>query len=210
MGNRWGVGSVQPRMTLAHAEPRFRFHDPETPLAYERLLRAAPRTGRCPVWLGEGAVERVGAWVPVVVPPLDPLGVLQEWGPVERLAAGPAPLRDELVAEAVAWAEHDARRVRLVVGEGRGPAELVATLGWSGAAGVRDLAGLATVLRSWEKRFGAAVVELGADRMTLTVAAPPGSSYEAGRVAVEHAAVCPGLDVDGYRLGDARVWRLRW
>jgi hypothetical protein len=75
---------------------------------------------------------------------------------------------------------------------------------------VRDLAGLATVLRSWEKRFGAAVVELGADRMTLTVAAPPGSSYEAGRVAVEHAAVCPGLDVDGYRLGDARVWRLRW
>ncbi|WP_181784924.1 DUF4253 domain-containing protein, partial [Pseudonocardia pini] len=74
---------------------------------------------------------------------------------------------------------------------------------------------LATVLRSWEERFGAVVTELAADRLTLTVATPPWTMPEAERVAAEHVAVCPDLaarSLRGYaaRLCGARVWRLRW
>ncbi|GAA4552954.1 DUF4253 domain-containing protein [Pseudonocardia xishanensis] len=198
-------------MTVSLA-PAFRFHDPENALAYERLLRAAPRTGRCGVWLAEGALE--GSGPPVPVPPLDPLAVLEEWWPgpglFPGLAPGRPPRREEVVDEAVAWAENDAGRARLVVGVGRRPADLLATLGWAGAR--RDLAGLVTVLRNWESRFGALVVRIGVGDLVLTVAAPPRTAADADRVAAEHVALLPGLDRRGYaaRLSGARVWRLRW
>jgi hypothetical protein len=194
-------------MTLTLA-PTFRFHDPANPLAYERLLRAAPRTGRCPVWLTPSACERADGWVAVSVPPFDPLAVLEEgWpgpGPFPGLAARRGPDREGVVGEAVAWAENEVWCSRLVVGAGRCPAELVASLGWDGAG--RDLSGLVTVLRSWEMRFGAVVVELGADELVLAVAAPPQTSAEAVRVEAEHRA----LGVVRVPLCGARVWRLRW
>jgi hypothetical protein len=173
-------------MTLTLA-PTFRFHDPANPLAYERLLRSAPRTGRCPVWVTPSAVERAEGWVPVPVP----------WH-----ASVPHP--EEVVGEAVAWAENEVWCSRLVVGVGRCPAELVAGLGWDGAAG--DLSGLVTTLLSWEERFGAIVVELGAGELVLTVAAPPQTAADAARVAAEHRAVA----VAPAPLCGERVWRLRW
>lgn len=191
-------------------EPTFRFHDPENPLAYERLLHSAASTGRCAVWLG--ALD--GRWEPAPVPPLDPLAVLEEWWPgpgmFPGLAPGRMPRREEVIDEAVAWAENDAGTARLVVGAGRGPAELLATLGWRGST--RDLAGLVTVLRSWEARFGAVVTRIGTDDLVFTVAAPPRTTAEAERIAAEHLALQPALDTRGYpgRLCGARVWRLRW
>ncbi len=71
-------------------------------------------------------------------------------------------------------------------------ADVLAALGWSGAANhVSRTAGLAAMLRSWEDRFGARVLRLGPDRLDVSVSAPPHDPLHAAAVAAEHWTFCP-------------------
>ncbi|MFI8457117.1 DUF4253 domain-containing protein [Kitasatospora sp. NPDC085464] len=69
-------------------------------------------------------------------------------------------------------------------------AEALAACGWT-AAGNHDPGELAAVLRSWERRFGARVVEVGPDGLRLSATAQPDDLDEALPIAAEHLAFCP-------------------
>ncbi|MBA2719549.1 MAG: DUF4253 domain-containing protein [Chloroflexi bacterium] len=72
------------------------------------------------------------------------------------------------------------------------PADVPGAIWWQGPANY-DLhpADQTTILRSWEDRFDAYLVGLGADTMELAVARPPLGRASAVRIAAEHMAFCP-------------------
>jgi hypothetical protein len=72
------------------------------------------------------------------------------------------------------------------------PADVITALGWLGAVNLhQDPAPLSAVLRSWEDRWIARVVEVGADTLALTVGNPPTDDKTALALAAEHFAFCP-------------------
>jgi hypothetical protein len=72
------------------------------------------------------------------------------------------------------------------------PADAPATLGWMGPVNhCGDMGLLSAALRSWEDRFGAVLVGLGFDTMTLAVSRPPRDEKSALAIAAEHFAMCP-------------------
>jgi hypothetical protein len=78
------------------------------------------------------------------------------------------------------------------------PADVLPLLGWSGAANSMDTAlPIAAVLRSWEERFGAQLLEVGFAEIRLLVERPPRSYGAAQRLAAEQFAFC-----DECSLGD--------
>ncbi|MFJ8475617.1 DUF4253 domain-containing protein [Kitasatospora sp. NPDC094011] len=83
-----------------------------------------------------------------------------------------------------------------------GGAEALAACGWNGTNGHGDSGAIAAVVRDWQRRFGARVVEVGADTLELSVAAPQASRSQALRVAAEHAAFCPD---NVFQRGDGGV-----
>jgi len=71
------------------------------------------------------------------------------------------------------------------------PADVLVGIGWQGAANYhRTAAPLTVVLRSWEDRFGAAVMHVGFDTIDLLVERPALSRQAALAVAAEHFAFC--------------------
>ncbi|MGH9224746.1 MAG: DUF4253 domain-containing protein [Acidimicrobiales bacterium] len=73
----------------------------------------------------------------------------------------------------------------------RRPADAVATLGWLGPINhFEDMGMLAAVLRSWEDRYGAVVVGIGFDTLTVAVRRPPSDDQTATALAAEHLAAC--------------------
>jgi hypothetical protein len=109
------------------------------------------------------------------------------------------------------------RRIGLIAA--RRPADAVTALGWTGAVNVhQDPATMSAVLRSWEDRFAARVVEIGFDTLALTVGIPPHDRQSALVVAAEHFAFCPDNvwqgsgTIGSYAEGLAgnRVWRFWW
>lgn len=99
------------------------------------------------------------------------------------------------------------------------PADVPAGLGWNGMLNqTPDVGALSAVLRSWEDRFGAVLVALGFDSLTLSVAAPPTTPARALALAAEHRAFCldnfplqPGdLRAFSVSLLRARSWRFWW
>ncbi|MFJ6442923.1 DUF4253 domain-containing protein [Streptomyces sp. NPDC091649] len=100
-------------------------------------------------------------------------------------------------------------------------ADIPAAIGWTGSLNHVDDPGiLSAVLRSWEERFGTRLVALTADRIVLSVAAPPTTAEQAEAVAVEHAAFCPdGLarsrhgaldDYAAHEILGRRTWVHHW
>ncbi|MBX7083224.1 MAG: DUF4253 domain-containing protein [Nannocystaceae bacterium] len=105
-----------------------------------------------------------------------------------------------------------------VVGVTR-PADVVAALGWQGPVNhYGDMGALAAVLRSWEDRFGATVIGIGFDTLTLAVTRPPRSLDHAHRIAAEHMAVCMDciyqgsgtIDEHAHSLVGATTWSFWW
>ncbi|NNG20033.1 DUF4253 domain-containing protein [Naumannella sp. ID2617S] len=100
------------------------------------------------------------------------------------------------------------------------PADVPAALGWTGAEAYEYLgASVSAVLRSWEDRFGAVLVGLGADRLRLSVARPPRFEEQALRLAGEHYGLAPDVidqtddgDLEAYadHLIDRRDWDFWW
>jgi hypothetical protein len=94
---------------------------------------------------------------------------------------------------------------RLGLVEAARPADVPARLGRPG---------LSAVLRSWEDRFGATLVLLGAREMMLSVSAPPTELHQALIVGHEHRAFCPRLPGTLPQLSRGLVrlrrWHFRW
>jgi hypothetical protein len=99
------------------------------------------------------------------------------------------------------------------------PADVPALLGWTGMINTTDeVAAISAVLRSWEERFGAALISLGFDSLELSVVAPPKTRERSLLVAAEHRAFClenftdqPG-SIREYAAGitGRRLWRFWW
>jgi len=94
--------------------------------------------------------------------------------------------------------------MRIGVVAAQRPADIITTLGWPGAVNYRDdTAPLSAVLRSWEDRFGASVVEVGFDTLLLVVERPPQTLDHALAVAAEHYAFCCDIIMQGVGSLDA-------
>jgi Domain of unknown function (DUF4253) len=81
------------------------------------------------------------------------------------------------------------------------PADVLPLLGWAGAGNYMDSAlPIAAVLRSWEERFGARLVEVGFAEIRLLVQRPPRSYEAAQRLAAEQFAFCDECSL-GHEVG---------
>jgi len=105
------------------------------------------------------------------------------------------------------------------------PADIPAAVGWSvfgwdfaGGPRARALE-IGAVLRSWEKRFGARLLQIGSDAiLRVLVERPPRTLEHALRVAAEHLAFADecnqraGYSVSelGAELVDAPIWTFWW
>jgi hypothetical protein len=67
-------------------------------------------------------------------------------------------------------------------------ADILPRIGWAGAANNRTASELAVVLRSWEDRFGARLLEVGLQDIRLLVSRPPQTLEAAQQIAAEHFA----------------------
>jgi Domain of unknown function (DUF4253) len=99
------------------------------------------------------------------------------------------------------------------------PADVVAQLGWLGPTNHGLLgADLTAVLRSWEDRFGAVVVALGFDTLSVMLCRGPADRGEALGVAAEFFAACPDTVWQGVEsiealasaLLAAPAWQFWW
>jgi Domain of unknown function (DUF4253) len=100
----------------------------------------------------------------------------------------------------------------------RRPADVLPTVGWRTADRFPTSLPIAAVLRSWEARFGARLLDVGPGaQIRLLVERPPRSAEAAQRVAAEHLAFCgeragQGRDITAIAasLVDAPVWTCWW
>lgn len=109
-------------------------------------------------------------------------------------SAAAVPLTEDEVEAALG--SLPAARIGLVPA-GR-PADVLPLLGWSGAGNYMENAlPIAAVLRSWEERFSARLLEVGFAEIRLLVRRPPRGYEAAQRLAAEQFAFC-----DECSLGD--------
>jgi hypothetical protein len=153
------------------------------------------------------------------------LADMQPFGVTWPGASVRPPMVEDPGSAADSFAEsllHRKRRLRLGLVAAARAADVIAVLGWTGAANYRlDNSEIAAVLRDWEDRFGAQVVSFGGiASLDLSVAAPPQSISDARRVAAEHLAFCPdnltgsltdtSLQAYAERLIGVRSWSFWW
>jgi hypothetical protein len=108
--------------------------------------------------------------------------------PVRELTADP----DAMALQYATYLLSQGRPLRLgLAAAGRG-ADALAAVGWTGPLNhENDTGKIASIVRSWEDRFGARVVGVGFDTLYMSVAAPPATLDEALPIAAEHFAFCP-------------------
>jgi hypothetical protein len=145
--------------------------------------------------------------------------ILAVSAPFGRIFPGPAPAMQSVASKSAlddVLAELNGRLGLVSVTR---PADAVARLGWQGPINhFSDMGLLSAVLRSWEDRFGAYVVGVGFDTLTLGVERPPTSHAQAIAVAAEHFAACSDsiyqgagtLDEYAAELIDAEGWTFWW
>lgn len=201
--------------------------EPAGPDLWVRLHRAHPRSGLWPVFAdpldGNSRIPWAAGEVrPQPVADIDGLeagevmaGLWGEWvedgegqsdfrelEPFGRGWPGLAPAADggqdpEAFADQYVRG-HDDGTSRIMLVPAARSADVVTAVGWQGPLNhTEDMARLSSVLRSWEARFGARVIQLGFDTLHLAVAAPPAEVGHAQRVAAEHFAFCPDNIVQG-------------
>ncbi|WP_116245793.1 DUF4253 domain-containing protein [Nocardiopsis sp. FIRDI 009] len=138
--------------------------------------------------------------------------------PAVSLAEGAA---EETAAERAELLVEHVSGQRLGLVRASSGAEALLACGWSGPLNYdNDTAAFAAVVADWERRFGARVLGLGFDALTLSVASVPTDLDRALRVAAEHFAFCPDNvwqggsphTLRGYaeRLVDRPVWTFWW
>jgi len=176
--------------------------------------------------LAAGWDDRVARCGPADDGALDPFGPrFPGLAPPERASTSPDALRRVVSALPPAYLG--------LVAAGR-PADVPAAVGWSAfdtdftspdpmsgdfyLPGARSLK-IGAVLRSWEERYGARLLRLGADAIVQVLAERPPRTVEAAQaLAAEHYAFADeagGLPADSVaaiaaRLVDATVWTFWW
>ncbi|MEN3585135.1 DUF4253 domain-containing protein [Streptomyces sp. ZYX-F-203] len=186
--------------------------DPEEFLAHSwRRIREEGPEGQTSAVRRAGAAGRDGLFAPFG----------PRWPGLAPSARAVADPEAHAVRVAGALVRGDAalREPRLALVPADRAADVPFAIGWAGALDHEDDAGvLSAVLRSWEERFAARLVALSANRMILSVAAPPDTRETAEAVAAEHLAFCPDVIT---RAGDLRThaetgvsgrptWEFRW
>jgi uncharacterized protein DUF4253 len=97
------------------------------------------------------------------------------------------------------------------------PADVLPLIGWT-PSDQSDALPIAAVVRSWEDRFGARLLEVGFAEFRLLAGRPPHSLEHAQRIAAEHFAFCDecagqGLhDIPGITasLMQTPIWTFWW
>jgi hypothetical protein len=99
------------------------------------------------------------------------------------------------------------------------PADALAAIGWLGPVNYyADMGTLSAVLRSWEDRFGAFLVGVGFNTITVAVDNPPATFHAAQVIAAEHFAACSdnvyqgsgSIEAYAEELVAARSWSFWW
>jgi hypothetical protein len=102
------------------------------------------------------------------------------------------------------------------------PADVLPLIGWDGfAPGTDGTLSLAAVLRSWEERFGARLLDVGFAEIRLLVERPPRTHEAAQRLAAEQFVFCDECALAGEvglsdvgsitaRLVNTPIWRFWW
>jgi len=97
------------------------------------------------------------------------------------------------------------------------PADILACLGWDRQNNDISAAELGAVLRSWEDRFGARLLEVGFDEIRLLVTRPPRTLEEALPIAAEHVmfsdkahAECEFVGQIAASIVDNPFWDFWW
>ena len=110
-----------------------------------------------------------------------------------------------------------AARIGLVAADR--PADVLPVIGWWGVANRGDefLLPLAAVLRSWEDRFGACLIDVGSAEIRLLVERPPRTLAAAQRIAAEHYVLADrsgegpqAVSRIAASLVNAPIWALWW
>jgi hypothetical protein len=115
---------------------------------------------------------------------------LESLAPFGAEFPGLAQVRPEPRPGGVAAAARSAGSARLALVPVTRGADAPAAIGWTGPVNhVDEVWKLSAVLRSWEERFGALLVGLGFDTMTVAVRRPP-TGEDAVAVAAEHYSFC--------------------
>ncbi|MCP2339847.1 DUF4253 domain-containing protein [Actinomadura rupiterrae] len=197
---------------------------------WRRLYADRARTGLYPLLLESlrGDDERpwlAGELKPRPTSEIDGIDVekqLREWWSLPRPGwSGLAPPSlphanpDDTVAEIVLDTDfYGAVRIGLVPAA-RG-ADALTAMGWTGACNNAETPPISAVLRSWEDRFGAHLVAVGFDTITLAIAAPPTTAEQAEALAIEHEAFVWDEQHDmsdeeyAEHLQEARTWEFWW
>lgn len=156
--------------------------------------------------------------------PMEAMGDQDPWwaerrGPFSRDFPGLAPEETgQLAPERVTQCLDSLGPGRIGLVPASRPADVLPLIGWVGPDRWATSLPIAAVLRSWEDRFGARLLEAGFDEIRLLVERPPRTLAHAQRVAAEHYAFCNEFGGRGLStvpeiskiLIDAPVWVFWW
>jgi hypothetical protein len=140
--------------------------------------------------------------------------------PFDRQFPGLAPPEQTQLLPAGRQQALDLASARIGLVAADRPADIPAAIGWLGLTNLpldHSLLGLCAVLRSWEDRFGAVLIDVGFADLRLLVQRPPRSLQAAERIAAEHFALADEC-TEGNRtvssiaasLVDAPIWTFWW
>lgn len=212
---------------------------------WRRLVAVYPQTGLWPLMLEPLAADDGnrpwddGELVPgdvAAVDALDPAKILaDDWARVSSTVGdeAAAPLLEPYgntfpgLAEAETSCERELAdavsgitgTLRLGLVAVRRPADAITRIGWLGPANYEDdISAYSAVLRSWEDRFGAYLVDVGFDSLILGVERPPRTTANRDHLAAEIAALDPDLVTQGAGsvtnlsswINNSKLWNLWW
>lgn len=127
--------------------------------------------------------------------------------------------QDQLSEDRLARVLGDLPPTRMGLAVASRPADVLPLIGWDGVVNRYDDAlPIAAVLRSWERRFGASLLQIGFAEIRLLVTRPPRTLRSAQLLAAEHFAFadeCAGTglhDVQGIteHLLESPFWTFWW
>ena len=181
---------------------------PGTAAIWQKLWAAAPSTGLYPVMVRDD--DQQPGWEPQQFFPNQPGEIdklkLEDvltnsaqnnftpprtFGALAPASSGP---EDVAATEALIAGLPDAKIA--LVQSTRG-ADALSFMGWTGNATYDVAEAVVVAVRSWEERFGARVVEVGPNSLTLAITKPPAASAEAAALSQELVLIDPDLEVPG-------------